>query len=141
MDMMNGKIGQDLQQMLAASGQQAAHARRAREAMVQQPMQQAQQPSLGDMGMRLAMASMGPAGGSGIALGGMDTPGADAGGTLGPFMQAVGGLGGLGGNVMPMQAGADAASPAPPIAAAPGLRMPGNGSTDRLLAALMGAYR
>lgn len=139
--MMNG-MGQNLQQMLEAAGQQAAQARRAREAMVQQPMQQPQQPSLGDMGMRLAMASMGPAGGPGMALGGMEAPGVGAGGTLGPFMQAAGGLGGLGGNVMPMQAGTDAAGAGPSqIAAAPGLRMTGNGSTDRLLAALMGAYR
>ena len=151
-----GTMNPNLAQSLAAAGQQAEQARRAREAMLQQSGQ-AQQPSLGDLGMRLAMASMGPGGGAGAALGGAEASGMDAGGSLGPFMQEQGGLGGLGGAPAAIAAGPTAVQPGPalggqgglgglggqaagPIAAAPWMRMPG-GSNNQLLSALLRAYR
>lgn len=151
-----GTMNPNLAQSLAAAGQQAEQARRAREAMLLQSGQ-AQQPSLGDLGMRLAMASMGPGGGAGAALGGAEAPGVDAGGTLGPFMQTPGGLGGLGG-APAAAAGPMAVQPGPAtagqgglgglggqgtdqITAAPWMRMPGSAPNNQLLAALLGARR
>jgi len=95
--------------------------------------------------------------GAGAALGGAEASGMDAGGSLGPFMQEQGGLGGLGGAPAAIAAGPTAVQPGPalggqgslgglggqaagPIAAAPWMRMPG-GSNNQLLSALLRAYR